>query len=184
MGNEMIQQFFHQYSPLQLPFETQYRLAFCVSLFVFLMAAFIRETVKSPGWRWMARFAGAAAFFAIAGYGKYTTEEIKELSNELHVKRGSNASQIEAVATEIADPVCIVAVASEYETTTAEGSKISIIKYSDGRVRPVFHTLGLGSLDAVGNSRASDGNRGKGDPLGGSSGRSGSLRSAEPLVSF
>jgi hypothetical protein len=110
----MIEQLFTEYSPLQLPFETQYRLAFGVSLFVFLMAAFIRETVKSPGWRWMARFAGAAAFFAIAGYAKYTTEEIKELSNELQARK-----------TEHASPVVSAVASMVFEVATPNGTQIS-----------------------------------------------------------
>jgi len=85
---------------------------------------------------------------------------------------------------EIADPVRFVAVTAEYETTTETGAKVSVTKYSDGRIRPVFHSLGRGGIDTFANANASDGDRGTGDRLGGSSGQGDGMRTAERGVSF
>jgi hypothetical protein len=137
LGDYMIEQIWTEYSPLQLPVETQYRLAFGVSLSVFLMAAFIRETVKSTGWRWIARLAGAAAFFAIAGYAKYTTDQITELSHELHAKRVKDATQI-------SDQTRVLAVASEFSQTVGEAT-VSLVQYRDGRFGPVSVVRGRSS---------------------------------------
>jgi len=144
LGNEMIEQLWNQYSPLQLPYETQYKLAFGVSLSVFLLAAFIRETVSSSGLRWMARVAGAAAFFAIAGYAKYMTDENKELSYELQARGMKDA-------TSIADQTRVVAVASEFSHEIA-GTKISLTKYSNGLYGPL--SLGAGSGKRISDRRS------------------------------
>jgi len=111
----MIEQFFDQYSPLTLPVETQYRLAFGVSLTVFLLAAFIRETVQSPELRWLARAAGAAAFFTIAGYANHATHQIVELNRELFAKEGKKISVEHAVT-----------------LTSKQGHKISVGNESNG----------------------------------------------------
>jgi hypothetical protein len=111
----MIEQLFEQYSPLQLPVESQYRLAFGVSLTVFLLAALIRETVQSPQLRWLARAAGAAAFFTIAGYANHATNQIVELNRELFAKEGKKISVEHAVT-----------------LTSKQGHKIAVGNESNG----------------------------------------------------
>ena len=67
---------------------------------------------------------------------------------------------------EVSNPVRVVAVASEYETTTETGLKVSVVKYSDGRIRPMLNTLGRSGFDGISNAATSNGDRRAGDSVG------------------
>jgi len=120
------------------------------------------------------KIAASFLFIALSIFGLNNVVELLQRTGliQLPVKVERTEAHA-AMVHEISDPVSVVAVASEYETTTAEGVKVSVVKYSDGRVRPVLNTLGRSGFYGGSNAFASDGIGRTGDSLGGSD-RSGS----------
>lgn len=143
--NQMIEQFLSPFDwVLQLPIDTQFHFAAYGSLTGFLFSAIVRESTKDWALRMWARAVGLGAFVAMICYASYATNEVKMLASELMVKRGQNA-------TSIADQSRVVAVASEFSCDVA-GTKISFIRFSDGRVGPLSTTGGCTSSISSGNS--------------------------------
>jgi hypothetical protein len=114
LGGEMMSQLFHTCDPSQLPIEIQFKLAFGLSFLMFGLSALVRETTKHPGYRWLARAAGVAAFLMAAGYGYHSTSEIKKLTNELQARK-----------TEHASPVVSAVASMVFEVATPNGTQIS-----------------------------------------------------------
>lgn len=77
-----------------MPIESQCHFAIGLSFFGFVVAAFVRETVKHTGLRYLARAIGAASFFAVAAFAHHVAHENEKLSYELMVKRGEKATDI------------------------------------------------------------------------------------------
>ena len=124
-----------------MPIESQCHFAIGLSFFGFVVAAFVRETVKHTGLRYLARAIGAASFFAVAAFAHHVAHENEKLNSELMVRRGVDAK-------EVADQTRYVAVASEY-TTTVGNQSFSVVRFGGGRERPVSITArregGIGS---------------------------------------
>ena len=116
-----------------LPIESQCHFAIGLSFFGFVVAAAARETCKRSDVRYLARAIGAASFFAVAAFANHVSHEYEKLNTELMVRRGfHNVEQTEAVATQISDPVRVVAVETEFSRTIGD-SIVSLVRYSDGR---------------------------------------------------
>jgi hypothetical protein len=136
-----------------LPIEAQCHFAIGLSFFGFVVAAAARETCKRSDVRYLARAIGAASFFAVAAFASHVSHEYEKLNTELMVRRGTHdVEQTEAVATQIADPVRVVVVESEY-TATVGNQTVSLVKYSDGRIGSV--SVAGGRKDPVWNRAGS-----------------------------
>lgn len=153
-----------------LSFRDQFEAAVIVSGVCLAAAVLLREWFTDREIRIMARVLGVAGWAVVVTFAWQMTETNETLATQIMVKG-------EIDATSIADSVSVVAVASEYETTTAEGVKVSVVKYSDGRVRPVLNTLGRSSLYGSSNASTSDRIGGTSHPLGGPNRLGDSVRS-------
>jgi hypothetical protein len=131
-GDEMIQRMTDYLDWVNsLPIEAQCHFAIGLSFFGFVVAAAARETCKRSDVRYLARAIGAASFFAVAAFASHVSHEYEKLNTELMVRKGVKD------ATSIADPVRVVAVASEY-TTTVGDQTFSIVRFTDGQSGSVY----------------------------------------------
>lgn len=95
-GDEMIEELTGSFDwVLQMPIESQYRFAIGLSFAGFVVAAFVRETVKHSGLRYLARAIGAGSFFAVAAFAHHASHEWKKLDAELMVRKSQKASEID-----------------------------------------------------------------------------------------
>lgn len=85
---------------------------------------------------------------------------------------------------EIADPVRVLHVASEYSTTTKNGLVMSISRFDDGRIRSVSAFHRRSGIDVNANRRESDRTGRIGVALGGPDGRFGSVSNRTSGVNF
>ena len=160
-----------------LPFRDQFEAAVVVSGVCLVAAVVLREWFTDRDIRIIARVLGLAGWAVVVTFAWRMTETNETLATQLMVKGKQNA-------TSIADPVRVVAVASEYETTTAEGVKVSVVKYSDGRVRPMLSAVGRSGRYGSSDAATSDSTGRTGTALGGSDRLGDSLRTAERGMSF
>ncbi len=122
---------------IDLPIEKQTWSVLALSWLLVTVSAAIRERVKATECRNWARAMGVVGVGLVSLQAIHATMLVEELNTELMVRRGTHdVQQTEAVATQIADPVRVVAVASEYSTTIGDRT-VSITRYSDGRTGPV-----------------------------------------------
>ena len=85
---------------------------------------------------------------------------------------------------EVSNPVRVVAVASEYSTTTKNGLVMSVSRFDNGRIRSVSAFHRRGGIDVNADRRESDGTGRIGVALGGSDGRIGSLSHRASGINF
>jgi hypothetical protein len=150
-----------------------------------VVSATIREKSPPGECRNWARAMGFVGVGLMSLQMIHVTMLVKELNTELMVRRGSHdVEQTEAVATEIADPVRVVAVTKEYSATSPSGLHIAATKLSDGRTGSLSVVRRRGIFNADANRDAPDSIGGVGAVVGGSDGRSGSLPSGTSGVSF
>jgi hypothetical protein len=97
-------------------------------------AVVLREWFTDREIRIIARVLGVAGWAVVVTFAWRMTETSETLATQLMVRGKIDATQI-------ADPVRVVAVESEYQTTIGDRT-ISITKYDDGRVGPVSVTAG------------------------------------------
>ena len=155
-----------------LTFREQFEAAVVVSSVCLAAAVVLREWFTDREIRIIARVLGVAGWAVVVTFAWRMTETSETLATQLMVRGKTDA-------TSISDQTRVVAVASEYETTTAAGVKVSVVKYSDGRIRPMFHTLGRGGRDSVTNRISSTAIGRIGDSLGRSDRSGDSLRGRE-----
>lgn len=122
---------------VSLPIEQQTYAVLSVGWVMLIVSAAIRELMHSAECRNWARAMGVVGVALMSLQTIHATTVAEKLNTELMVRRGQHAQESTAVATQIADPVRVVAVASEYTTSVGE-HEFSVITYSDGRIRPVF----------------------------------------------
>ncbi len=129
---------------MEMPIEKQTWSVLALSWLLVTVSAAIREKVKATECRNWARAMGVLGVGLVSLQAIHATMLVEELNTELMVRRGTHdVQQTEAVATQIADPVRVVAVASEFSRTVG-GSVVSITRYSDGRFGSVSVTGGRG----------------------------------------
>lgn len=122
-----------------LPFRDQFEAAVAVSGVCLAAAVLLREWFADREIRIMARILGAAGFAVIVTFAWRMTETNETLATQLMVKGKQDA-------TSIADPVRVVAVASEFYQQCGNAT-FSITKYRDGRYGPVSVASGcFGSI--------------------------------------
>lgn len=125
-----------------LTIETQTWIALSITWCMLVVSATIREKTPAGECRNWARAMGVVAVGLISLQTLRVTMLVQELNTELMVRRGShNVEKTEALATQIADPVRVVAVASEFSQDFGS-YKVSVEKYRDGRYGPVSITAG------------------------------------------
>ena len=125
----------------------QFEAAVAVSGVCLVAAVVLREWFTDREIRIMARILGAAGWAVVVTFAWRMTETNETLATQLMVKGKQDA-------TSIADELGYVAVASEYTTTVGDQS-FSLVRYSDGRERPVSITarregsVGAGSCSEI-----------------------------------
>lgn len=128
-----------------LTFRDQFEAAVAVSGMCLAAAVLLREWFTDRDIRVIARVLGIAGYAVVVTFAWRMTETNETLATQLMVKGKQDA-------TSIANPVRVVAVASEYSTTIG-GQTVSITKYSDGRTGPV--SVRARCEDTVGNRTSS-----------------------------
>lgn len=94
-GDEMIERITSYFDWVyDMPIESQCHFAIGLSLFGFVVAAAVRETVKHSGVRCLARAIGAGSFFAVAAFANHVSHEYEKLNFEVMVKKQQKASEI------------------------------------------------------------------------------------------
>lgn len=146
---------------MDLPIEKQTWSVLALSWLLVTVSAAIRERVKASECRNWARAMGVLGVGLVSLQAIHATMLVEQLNTELMVRRGMrNVEQTEAVATQIADPVRVVAVASEY-TSSVAGQTVSIVQYTDGRFGrvsvggdggPGSMSVGSGRKDRIGDT--------------------------------
>lgn len=110
-GAEMIEEITSRFDwVFQMPIQQQCQFAIGLSLFGFIVAAVVRETVSQPAIRNLARAIGAGSFFAVAAFANHASHEWQKLNSELMVRQNQRASEIASES--------VIAV------TTSTGSKV------------------------------------------------------------
>jgi hypothetical protein len=123
---------------IDMPIEKQTWTVLSVGWVMLVVSAAIRESIPAGECRNWARLMGVVGVSLMSLQTVHTTMLIKELNTELMVRRGTHdVEQTEAVATQISDPVSVVAVASEY-TTTVGNQTFSIVRFTDGKSGSVY----------------------------------------------
>jgi hypothetical protein len=170
---------------IDMPIEKQTWAVLSVGWVMLVVSAAIRESIPAGECRNWARLMGVVGVGLMSLQTIHTTMLIKELNTELMVRRGSHdVEQTEAVATEIADPVRVVAVASEYTAISPSGLQITAAKLDDGRTGPVSIVYRRGVFDADSNRYAPNGTGRTGVVVGGSDGCFGGLPGRTSGISF
>ena len=123
---------------MELPIEKQTWITLSVGWFILLASAAMLEKFPPGECRNWARAMGVLGVLLVSLQTIHATMLAEELNRELMTQRvAHNVEQTEAVATQIADPVRVVAVAEEYSATVGE-QRFTIAKFSDGRYGPVY----------------------------------------------
>ena len=120
---------------MELPIEKQTWITLTVGWFILLASAAMLEKFPPGECRNWARAMGVLGVLLVSLQTIHATMLAEELNRELMTQ------QTEAVATQIADPVRVVAVAEEYRNIV-DGQAVSITRYSDGRFGPVSVATG------------------------------------------
>lgn len=170
---------------IEMPIEKQTWTVLSAGWLMLVASAVIREKVPPGECRNWARAMGVFAVGLVSLQTIHATFLVKELNTELMVRRGSrDAQQTEAMATQIADPVRVLAVASEYSAVNKAGAEISVTRLSSGQLGSVSLIRGRSGFDTGTNLRFTDRTRSTGFDMGGSDRRSGSLSSGTSGVNF
>lgn len=165
---------------IDLPIEKQTWSVLVLSWLLVTVSAAIREKVKATECRNWARLMGVCGVALVSLQAIHATMLASELNKELMAKGATNVQQNETTAgTEIANENSVVSVASEYQAETKTGAKVSVVKYTDGRVRPVFTALGRRGLNALPDGNETNRNRGASAVVGRSDRSGDSLRGRE-----
>ncbi len=119
----------------------QFEAAVAVSGMCLVAAILLREWFADREIRVLARILGVAGWAVVVAFAWKLTVTNETLATQLMVKGKQDA-------TSIADPVRVVAVASEYQATTAGGLRVSVQRFDDGGTGPVSVVFGCDRFDA------------------------------------
>ena len=155
----------------------QFEAAVVVSGVCLVAAVMLREWFTDREIRIMARVLGLAGWAVVVTFAWRMTETNETLATQLMVKGKTDA-------TSIADPVRVLAVASEYSATTKAGNEVSVTRFSGGRVGSMSVVRGCSGFNAIADRYTSGGIGRIGSSVGGSDGRVGGLSSGTSGVSF
>lgn len=120
----------------------QFEAAVAVSGVCLVAAILLREWFADREIRALARILGVAGYLVVVAFAWRMTETNETLATQLMVKGKTDATQI-------ADQPEFVAVASEY-TATVGNQSFSLVRFSDGRERPMSITARRESAVGVG----------------------------------
>jgi len=131
------------------------------------------------------KIAASFLFVALSIFGLNNIVELLQRTGliQLPVKVERTESHASLVH-EIADPVRVLAVASEYSAVNQAGAAISVTRLSSGQLGSVSLIRGRSGRDAGRDIRFADRSGSVGVNVGGSDGRSGSLSSGTSGVNF
>jgi hypothetical protein len=121
-----------------LSFRDQFEAAVAVSGVCLVAAIVLREWFTDREIRIIARVLGLAGWAVVVTFAWRMTLTNETLATQIMVKKGVHD------ATQIADPVRVVAVASEFSQTVGEAT-VSLVQYRDGRFGPVSVIRGRSS---------------------------------------
>lgn len=170
---------------IDMPIEKQTWTVLAIGWVMLAASAAIREKTPPGECRNWARALGVFGVMVVSLQTIHTTMIAEEVNTELMVRRGSrDGQQTEAMATQIADPVRVLAVASEYSAVNQAGAEISVTRLSSGQLGSVSLIRGRSGRDVGRDLRSADGSGSVGVDVGGSDGRSGSLSSGTSGVNF
>ena len=131
------------------------------------------------------KIAASFLFIALSIFGLNNVVELLQRTGLIQLPVKIERTEAHAsMVHEIADPVRVVAVASEYSATSPSGLQITVAKLSDGRTGPMSIVYRRGVLNADANRHASNGTGRISVALGGPDGRIGSLSSGTSGVNF
>jgi len=159
-----------------LAFREQFEAAVVVSSVCLAAAVVLREWFTDREIRIIARVLGVAGWAVVVTFAWRMTETSETLATQLMVRRKTDA-------TSIADPVRVVAVASEYTQTIGE-TKLHIVKYSDGKFGSLSFGGGCRSRIGSGSCQADNGNSGRDGIVGRSNGSALSVPTGSPGIRF
>jgi hypothetical protein len=155
----------------------QFEAAVVVSGVCLVAAVMLREWFTDREIRIMARVLGLAGWAVVVTFAWRMTETNETLATQLMVRGKQDATQI-------ADPVRVLAVASEYTATTPNGLQFAVTRLSEGRIGPVSAIHRRGGINVSSNRGEPNGVGITGVDVGGPNGRTGSLSSGISGVSF
>ena len=131
------------------------------------------------------KIAASFLFIALSIFGLNNVVELLQRTGLIQLPVKVERTEAHAsLVHEIADPVRVVAVASEYSAVNKAGAEISITRLSSGQLGSVSLVRGRGRLDAGTNIRSADATGRHGVALGGPDGRIGSLSHRASGINF
>ena len=131
------------------------------------------------------KIAASFLFIALSIFGLNNVVELLQRTGLIQLPVKIERTEAHAsMVHEIADPVRVSHVASEYSATTANGSNVNVSRFDDGRVRSMSIVSGRSRFVADANSGSADAIGRHGVALGGSDGRFGSLSNRASGVNF
>lgn len=155
----------------------QFEAAVVVSGVCLAAAIVLREWFTDREVRIMARILGIAGWAVVVTFAWRMTETNETLATQLMAKGKHDA-------TSISDPVCVVAVASEFSATIKSGNEVSVTRFSGGRLGSLSVVRGRSGFDAIADRYTSGSTRGIGTVVGGPDGRTGSVSSRASGIDF
>lgn len=131
------------------------------------------------------KIAASFLFIALSIFGLNNVVELLQRTGLIQLPVKVERTEAHAsLVHEIADPVRVLRVASEYSATTANGSDINVSRFNDGRVRSMSIVSGRSRFVTDANSGSADTIGRHGVGLGGSDGRLGSLSDRTSGMNF
>lgn len=131
------------------------------------------------------KIAASFLFIALSIFGLNNVVELLQRTGLIQLPVKAERTEAHAsLVHEIADPVRVLHVASEYSATTESGLSMSVSRFDDGRIRSVSAFHRRGGIDVNADRREPDSIRGVGVGVGGPDGRIGSLSGRTSGVNF
>ena len=131
------------------------------------------------------KIAASFLFIALSIFGLNNVVELLQRTGLIQLPVKIERTEAHAsMVHEIADPVRVSHVASEYSATTESGLNMSVSRFDDGRIRSVSAFHRRGGVDVNADRRESDSTGGVGVSVGGPDGRIGSLSSGTSGINF
>ena len=141
----------------------------------FVCGVLLREYAPDQTGKWLGRSGVLVSWCVIAAFGLHSVRQCSALTQLVESKND---------AQEITNSPRILAVASEYQATTKDGSTITTTRLSDGRIGSVSLVRRRGGFDANADFRPTDSTRRTGAAVGGPDGRAGVMPYPESGVNF
>lgn len=131
------------------------------------------------------KIAASFLFIALSIFGLNNVVELLQRTGLIQLPVKIERTEAHAsMVHEIADPVRVLHVASEYTATTESGLNMSISRFDDGRIRSVSAFHRRGGIDVNADRRESNSIGGVGVGVGGPDGRIGSLSNRASGINF